>query len=155
MTFGQTYTFVVPDIFPVDAQTAGEALEDTYNRHGAVTAENVLDDNREEGKPLHGCFEWDDAIAGEKYRLTQAGKLIRSIVVIKQTGKKEHEATRMLVSCGKPHEYHPINIVLENKDFRAEMLEDARRDFENFKRKYSVLTALAGFFTAADEAWPK
>lgn len=155
MKFGQTYEFVIPDIYPVSAQTAGEALEDTYNKHGAVTAENVLDDNRDEGKPLHGCFEWNNDIAGEKYRLEQAKKIIRSIVVVQQTDHEEREPVRFYVSCGKSHEYHPMNIVLESKDMRAEMLDNAKRDFDNFKRKYSTLVDLAEFFTAADEAWPK
>ena len=155
MTFGQTYKFVVPDIFPVDAQTAGENLEDIYKRYGAITPENVLDDNRKEGRPLHDCFEWDDTIAGEKYRLSQAGKIIRSVVIVRKEEPIEREPIRYVVHCGKQHEYHPIDIVLESKDMRAEMLENARRDFENFKRKYAVLTALTGFFAAADEAWPK
>ena len=149
------YQFTVDNIFPVDAQTAGEALEAIYSKYGAITPENVLNDSREEGTPLHKCFEWDDKIASEKYRLSQAGKIIRAVVIVHKTPHEDREPVRYYVHCRAAHEYHPMNIVLENKDMRAEMLENAKRDFENFRRKYSVLTSLTGFFAAADEAWPK
>ena len=43
---------------------------------GSLTPDNVLKDARKETSPLHGEFEWDDSIAGHKYRLEQARSLI-------------------------------------------------------------------------------
>jgi len=51
-------------------------LED---KEGRLTRQGVLDDARDEDSPLHPCFEWDDGIAAEKYRLDQAGQIIRSV----------------------------------------------------------------------------
>jgi hypothetical protein len=44
--------------------------------HRGPTPEGVVEAARAETSPLHGFFEWDDNIAGEKYRLGQARDLI-------------------------------------------------------------------------------
>src|SRR5262245_29148308 len=51
-------------------------LERIHKRNGAVTPKLVLDAARDEGHPLHDFFEWDDSIAGDKYRLEQAMRMI-------------------------------------------------------------------------------
>lgn len=43
---------------------------------GRLTADMVLKDAKKQSSPLHGEFEWDDAVAGHKYRLEQARDLI-------------------------------------------------------------------------------
>ena len=50
------------------------ALEDAGGR---LTAEGVLDAARDEAHPLHGEFEWDDSVAAEQHRLSQARKLLQ------------------------------------------------------------------------------
>lgn len=57
-----------------------EALE-RLERDGRLTAAGVLDSARDSASPLHRCFEWDDSVAGERYRLDQARRLIRSVRV--------------------------------------------------------------------------
>ncbi len=44
---------------------------------GRISPPIVLEDARDPKSPLHNAFEWDDSIAGEKYRLEQAGDIIR------------------------------------------------------------------------------
>ena len=45
---------------------------------GKITPDAVVDSARNPHSPLHPCFEWDDSIAGDLYRLGQARELIRS-----------------------------------------------------------------------------
>ncbi len=46
---------------------------------GRLTAESVVKDAAAPSSPLHGFFEWDDKVAGHRYRLDQARELIRSV----------------------------------------------------------------------------
>lgn len=47
---------------------------------GGLKPEDVLDDARNPNSPLHDCFTWDDTVAAEAYRLTQAKAVIRVAV---------------------------------------------------------------------------
>jgi hypothetical protein len=48
---------------------------------GPLTPQRVLAAARDTSNALHAQFEWDDAIAGEAYRIEQARTLVRSIKV--------------------------------------------------------------------------
>ena len=58
--------------FGVDANTVGKTLEQIEADTGSVTKEKLLDASRAEDSPTHALFEWNNEIAGEKYRLEQA-----------------------------------------------------------------------------------
>ena len=44
--------------------------------NGLLTPDQVVRDAAKKTSPLHGEFEWDDAVAGHKYRIEQARTLI-------------------------------------------------------------------------------
>jgi hypothetical protein len=46
---------------------------------GALTLDDVIAEARKPRSPLHGDFEWDDALAGAAYRRVQAARLIRTV----------------------------------------------------------------------------
>lgn len=48
-------------------------------RKGEITSQRVVNAARNESHPLHGCFEWDDTVAGEKWRNEQARRIIRTV----------------------------------------------------------------------------
>lgn len=50
----------------------------------------IVDEARPTDSPLHPYFEWDDYLAGERYRRLQATALLRSVVVevIDRSGQK-------------------------------------------------------------------
>ncbi len=50
-------------------------------KHGRLTPLMVVDDARDPKSPLHAEFEWDDSLAGEKWRQQQARVLIHSVRV--------------------------------------------------------------------------
>lgn len=81
-----TYTFRINGPRPsIDAQTIGEELQRIESRHGLIDPHVVLDASRPDDAPLHDHFEWDDAVAGEKWRLEQSRALIRSVEIIHET----------------------------------------------------------------------
>lgn len=55
---------------------------------GRVTADDLLAEAKSESHPMHNDFEWDDTVAGHKYRLDQAREIIRTVRVTIIKGKK-------------------------------------------------------------------
>lgn len=60
-------------------------IEHLYETHGHLTPTIVLDEARSKDSPLHSHFAWDDTDAAERYRLQQAGGLIRRFRIIRST----------------------------------------------------------------------
>ena len=63
-----------------------EAINAIAHRNkGRITPEEVVEAATDESSPLHDFFEWDDGIAGHRFRLEQARTLIRSVTVTIKT----------------------------------------------------------------------
>lgn len=134
---------------PVSAQIAGEVCAD-LERNGNLTPRALVDVSRPEDAPLHDAFEWDDAVAAERYRETQAGYIIRSVEVVVQENKEPVRAFVSVTTGKEARPYSSIEHVLVRSDSRALLLEQARMELQTFKRKYQQLTELAGVFAAID-----
>ena len=120
----------------------------------AVFIDSFLESNKK-AKPkesvIHSCFEWDDRDAAEKYRLQQAGELIRNIVTV--CVKKDDEAkveVRAFVNIKSEDErgYKEITAVVSKQDDYAYLLNCAKRELEAFEKKYAVLQELCAVFQA-------
>lgn len=61
------------------AKIVGETLVQLGAFSTPVPKEDFLKAARPKSHPLHDEFEWDDAIAGERFRLLQAVMLIRRV----------------------------------------------------------------------------
>lgn len=62
-------------------------LEVLYRQHGGLTPSLVVEDARDPESPLHSHFEWEDSVAAERYRHTQARRLLASVEVLIQVRK--------------------------------------------------------------------
>ncbi len=140
------YQWKLPTV-PVSAQTAGEEFERIYRERGKLDPADVVNESREETAPLHPCFEWNDEIAAEKYRVAQAGNIIRALVTVEEVADTSSEI-RAFVHVQR--DYHPISVVVNDKDMMSELLESAEKDLMAFKRKYSELRQLSQVLTAID-----
>lgn len=139
-----TYQWKVPGIMPVDAQTAGNELQRIYERDGVIEPETVVEESESPSAPLHSCFEWNDAKAAHKYRITQAQGIIRAIVSVDET--ENQPETRAFVNVQQ--EYHPISIVVKNPETRKILLKNALNELLWFEKKYSSLQELSAIFDA-------
>ena len=135
--------------FPVKANDAGRYLAQIHNDYGEISPKLLVDKARDENNILHNCFEWNDGIAAEQYRMTQAALLIRCIVVV--SDKKEDE-TRAFVSVPlsevEQRSYHTVNVVMENDFAKSQLLKQAERDIIAFQQKYKTLKELSGILKA-------
>lgn len=133
---------------PVSAQVAGEECE-RLESNGMLTPKNLVDASRPDDAPLHKCFEWNDGIAAERWRETQAAYIIRSVEV----KVEEHsDPTRAFVATitDNTREYKSIGYVMRSRDSREVLLESAKREALAFKRKYKNLYELAAIIDAID-----
>jgi hypothetical protein len=94
-------------------------------------------------------------VAAEKYRLSQAGLLIRSLTVIID----EHEQTepvRAYVNVvpeapARRDEFINITSALKDSEMRDVTLENALRELKEFEKKYKHLTELSALFSEVDK----
>lgn len=98
---------------------------------------------------LHKCFEWDDTKAARKYRLNQAGDIIRMLVVNTTDIKPDAKPNliRAIVTVeNAPQQYESMAITVANVDRYSELLTRAKKELETFKNKYSILSELQPLF---------
>lgn len=141
---------------PVQAQIAGEELEKIETENGNLTAELVLENSRDENAVLHPCFEWNDSIAAENYRLVQAGNIIRNITVKVTTTADDNQPKEICirsfvnVSEEKQGKYIAIQTALSQEKYRERVLKNALNELRMFRNKYSVYTELTNVCKAID-----
>lgn len=135
----------------LDPQEVGEHLEILRVQHnGRLTPVMVIDSARDETSFLHGYFQWDDAIAGHKYREEQARNLIRSISV--KVEQKPDSPVRAFVSVtrDKDKSYTSIAHAMTDAELRAQVLSQAWRELQAWQKRYKEFEELANIVTAIE-----
>lgn len=139
----------------VSAQVAGEVMEMIEKRDGELTKEAFLEESRPEDSPTHGLFEWDDAVASEKYRLYQSRIAIQDIVVTvvrQDEPKKIHAFVNTTIGKGNKASYSNIKVAMEDEEKRKAVLQNALAELKAFEQKYSEYAELAGIFMEVHKA---
>lgn len=143
----------------LDAQTAGERLDELKARHGHLTPELVLADAADPTSPLHGHFEWDNDRAANQHRINQAYELLRAIVVLDVT--EVHEPIRAFVAIINPdtasetrrREYRTTEDVLADPILRRQFLDGVIREGEAWMDRARLFTELASVVEVADRTF--
>ncbi len=157
------YRFKMQGMHKVSAEIAGAVCQQLSESEEGLTPKRLVDVSRDKNAPLHDEFEWDDAVASEKYREHQAQTIIQHLIIVKTDSEKERKlkdvqivlekniedekresADRGFVSTGEyDSKYIPLNVALTNEIWRANLLDSARRDSRVFIAKYNRLEELA------------
>lgn len=133
----------IKGIYKADANKVAMEIGDK-----PTTPEQVLEKARNENTELHKCFEWNNDIAAEKYRLEQARKIIINLVHVKKK-EDEHPVRCFSISTEKSVYKPTIQFLVQEDEYQA-LLKRARAELESFKRKYATLTELEEVFKAID-----
>lgn len=142
-----SYSWAVGSIHKVSAETAADVLEQ-LEIEGRLTAADLVDVSRPEDAPLHKEFEWDDAVAAEKFREEQARSVIRHLRIVYE----EEEPHRVYCNIERGEaNYIPIEKAVQQDDTRKKLLDNAYRELEAFKEKYEELSEMARVITVVDE----
>ncbi len=134
----------IKGIFKADAQRVADEIGEN-----SITPEQVLEKARnDENSELHKCFEWNDGIAAEKYRLIQARKIIINLAYVPK--EKTDEPVRCFQITREKSVYMPTKQFLVNNDEYQDLLKRAKVELESFKRRYATLSELETVFEAIE-----
>lgn len=127
--------------FSADPQLVGEELE-KLEFAGELTADEVLEFARKNPESeTYKCFEWDDSVAGEKYRRFQASHIMSSIAI--KIKEEPVETQRVYVSIKTSTDdkrtFKNLKEVLKNDDEYQQVVSKAKDDFVRCKEKYETL----------------
>lgn len=138
-----TAEWKIKGIYKADAQKVADEIGEK-----SITPQEVLEKARDENSELHKCFEWDNDVAAEKYRLEQARKIIINLVYVPT--KKEEPQVRCFQITSEKHVYQPTKHFLVQENEYQSLLKKAKRELENFQKRYSMLSELETVFEAIE-----
>lgn len=155
---GMVYKWKDRAVLPIEAQVAGEELERIrVSRNGRLTQDDVVAEARAESSPLHPAFEWNDETAAHKYRLEQAGYMIRSIVVTVDKSETEQVPIRAFVNVEreKDRSYTSLAHAMSDAELRAQVVAKAWAELEAWRKRYAELNEFAKLFMVVDRQLAK
>lgn len=135
-------------------KTAIDCLEEIRGKYGVLTPEIVVNEARDPSHPLHDRFEWDNTVAGEKWRRKQAHDLIVSYRVTyhdragNMKDARYYHAIRRETSSAVLREtshgalqensyaYVPIHEVVRDEVATQILMADMEREWRQLKRRY-------------------
>jgi len=132
-------------------------VKDTYG----LTAENLLRKASKKSSSLYGFFDWDNSSAGEKWRLGQARQLINEIKIVVEdkemyafecvnvTIKEAKNPTSKMSKFGV-REYKPIVEIMNNEDYRNQLIHRALSEATYWKERHAELLELSPIFVIID-----
>ena len=143
--------------FLCDPEIAYEELESIRKTKGKLVPETVLEAARDNDNPLHLDFEWNNEIAGHKYRMNTARKMIGSIEVV--YAQRPSRPVRMYSAVSAEHAarseqrfvFAPTREILTDPRRRQELLSRALQDLTTFSIKYHDLSELSPVFQAIEK----
>ena len=103
-------------------QAVQETVNGIYREQGEVKPSVLVDSARPETSPIHDAFEWNDAKAGEEYRLIQARQWIRRVeIVVEDRKEKFIHIPVMAAEDGadtdtREGSYKPVSVVVRTQD---------------------------------------
>lgn len=123
-----------------DPQLIGAALDEISRKHGgALTPNAVVETARNNRSVLHKHFDWDDKVAGEKWRLEQARGLVASIHVEAAETETGYSRAFLSIQDRDGRSYRTVSDVMKSVDLQAKVLAAAERDLLAFERRYRSL----------------
>lgn len=129
---------------------------------GYLNPSHVVDAARDESHVLHSEFSWDDEDAAERYRIAQAGALIRRVKFTVVRIEPEKKEVRMVTTRafqsrksarGSSGGYESVPDIMAQPDKREELLNQVLHELNSYRKRYSDLAALSEVWAAIDEAF--
>lgn len=127
--------------FSANAQLVGEELEKLESA-GELTADEVLEFAKNNpDSETYKCFEWNDSVAGEKYRRYQASHIMTSISVTIKSEPKETQRVYLNIksSIDNSRKFKNVKEVLKNDKEYQQVLDNAKQAFIRTKEQYELL----------------
>jgi hypothetical protein len=127
----------------LDPTVAAGEFERIRNRDGKIEASVVVNEARPARSPLHSAFEWDDYVAAEEYRRTQARYMIRSLEVAPEGEDPVPVYVIVRPAGSEPGYYQEAQVAVNNPDEWQLVMEEAESALVAAQRKLDRLQSLA------------
>jgi len=115
----------------------GKFLMNLNSNIGEITPNDIVKASIPVSAPTHDYFEWDNTIAGDKYRLHQARELINHIQISVVSGRNEKIYPLFINVNNSEHKgYNYFATVLNDKESRDYILKQALQQIQTWKEKY-------------------
>lgn len=127
--------------FNANVQRVGEELEE-LEKNEDITNINVLKYAKNNpNSEIYKCFEWNDKIAGEKYRLHQANMIISSIsfIIEEKPVKKQKVYYSIKTEEKEERTFKNIKNILKNDNEYIALCNKAKKELERCKDNYNNL----------------
>lgn len=111
-----------------------------------ASPQEIVEKARDTSTELHKCFDWNDSIAGEKWRLEQARKITYFLVIQEEQIPENRPEIRYFMKPKKQEGYKPTEIVIKVQDEYQALLTQAWAELQIFKKKYECLKELQEIF---------
>ena len=131
------------------------AVQENYG----LTADSLLKKASKKSSSLYEFFDWDNSSAGEKWRLQQARGIINEIKVIVED-KEMYAFENVNISVENnsntkknlsSREYKPIVEIMNNNNYRKQLIQRALAEARYWKERHSELKELNSIFSFIDE----
>ena len=133
----------------LEADDAGRELS-KLARRGPLTAEKIVAKAAPETSPLHPAFEWDDAEAARQHRLAQARLIMRSVVVVSESGERSPLLIHVVhEKCGGSA-YLTEAAIVSDDELLAAALQEAHHALQGCLKRYHHLEALRPVWEAIE-----
>lgn len=133
----------VDGIFKADANECYREISSLEQ----ITPKAILDFAKDEKSELHKCFDWDNDSAAEKYRMIQAGNVIRMLYIVPKN--VDTPPVRVLSRTSDTF-YQPTRTFVKNQNEYEDLLKRALSELESFRLKYKTLSELEQVFEQID-----
>lgn len=134
-------------LYKADAQKVAEEIAEIGEE---VKPAQILEKARDKTTELHKCFEWDDSVAAEKFRLQQARTVICHLVIKEVEEKTGATPKRIFHRTETTGGYKSIEFILQDQTEYEKLLEMAKRELQAFKAKYHSLSEFEEIFALID-----
>lgn len=106
--------------------------------HGQLTPALIVETAEAEDHPLHSRFEWDDSVAGHKYRLSQAKQLIRVVkeTYIDRQGNPDDVRFFHAIPREDGMVYEPLPEIIGDDLASKVLLSSMEREWRSLRKRY-------------------
>ena len=134
-------------LFRADAQLVANEIMSIGD---TATPAQIVDMARDSSTELHKCFEWNDTVAAEKYRLEQARQVVRILVIKREDGQKDQPERRFFHKNEYSEGYKSLEFIVRNDTEYEKLLKQALAELHAFKAKYHALSELEEILALID-----
>lgn len=128
-----------------------ERLGRLEQENGNLREQDVVDDARDPASPLHDFFEWDDDVAAQQYRLSQARLLIRRVKIQVTVHEVPMDVARYVRDPDEPGQYASIIRVRNDADRSRRTVIDEMNRVAKAAKRARAIAAVLGTVQQVDE----